>query len=705
MRRLGEGRVSPLGCQHDLSDVDRWVVVGGAGFIGSRTAAELVRQGQVVTVIDRVRPPESLLREGVTWIEMDLLEDPLRLPPGRLVLAYGSGNSRPRWTWTIPLEIVFTTARLAEQLDGREVTLLSSVEVYGRASGTLSEDTEPELPWDRAQLATWAELARRAACVGACPPWRVAGLCREMISSDPPVRWVYGAAKLVQEMIVRASGAASLTILRLTNAYGLGQERVVMRLIRRALADLTLAVTDSARSFVSPDEIGRFLLDGPAAGTFNFGGPAVRLAELAHEIVDITGSRSKIDIRPQPIDDSSGDIDVRRLLATGFSVGDVTDALPRLVTKAAEQPPMFRPELPIVIPPRPARPDVVADRQQECLWRGLTKTGNRYSAEARERLAGRLGVAPERVYVTTSGTEALRIGVIATAGPARPGDVAVVPSFTYPATAEAMAQLGYEVRFVEVDLDTYTIDARDLERNLARGDVRVVVPVDTFGNPIDYRTVVPLCRRYGVPVVADSAAAFGARTAGELVGSQADAHAFSMSFAKALTAGGAGGAVVVPADAELGYWTRSNLMPELPAVSLVDQLDIFDDLLERRLGVARHYAEATSTYPWLRPQSVRPGDRHAYVHWVVRVPIQYRGSFRSALGDLGVATGNYFQALHRTGWASERPLPATSQLHDEAVALPMSSEMTTDDAERVVAAMHHVLAASTEFEPRLEEAR
>jgi dTDP-4-amino-4,6-dideoxygalactose transaminase len=356
-------------------------------------------------------------------------------------------------------------------------------------------------------------------------------------------------------------------------------------------------------------------------------------------------------------------------------------------------PQMFAPLLPVVVPPRPAQPDVVADQQQDCLWRGMTKSGNRYSTALVHGLAERLEVDPDRVLVTTSGTDALRLALVATAGPAQPGELAVVPSFTFPATAEAAAQLGYGVRFVEVDPETWTIDVRDLERLMTEtGAVRVVVAVDTFGNPVDYEGVRAACQRNEVPLVADSAAALGARTAGGVpVGRQADAHAFSMSFAKGLTSGGAGGAVVIPAGSELDHWTRSHLMNELHAVAALDQLAVFDDLLARRAAVARMYADAVAPFPWVMPQLVRQGDEHAYVHWVARVPGGLREWLMAALGELGIGTRVYFQALHRVGWRSDRLLPATNRLHGEVVALPMSSELTIDDAERVAMGLHYVL--------------
>jgi len=623
------------------------------------------------------------MRLGVDWVERDVLADDAELPSGHVVMALGSGSPRPRWTWTLPLDSAVTTAHVSPYLSGRDVTLVSSVEVYGRASGPLAEQVSPVLPWRTEALDRWREDAMTAAA-GPCPPWRVARLCRSLAEGDPSTRWVYAAAKLIQEAIVRATVPAHrLTVLRLANTFGIGQERVVMRLIRRALAGRELCVTSSVRSFVAVEDLGRLVLGGLGPGTFNVGGDAVALTELASAIRRLCGSDAGIKVAEPPADDNCGEVDTSRLADAGFAVEDVFAALPRLAGALAESPPLFAPALPVVVPPRPARPDVLADRQQACLWTGRTKAGNRWSRELADRLAQRLEIEDERLLVTTSGTDALRLAVVATAGPAEPGEAAAVPSFTFPATAEAVAQLGYEVRFVDVDPQTWTMDAADLERVVADSAVHVVVAVDTFGNPVDYDDLRTICRARGVPLVADSAAGFGSRYRDEPLGVQADSHAFSLSFAKGLTAGGAGGAVVLPPGADLGHWTRSKLMHELHAVSALDQLEVFDDLLERRAAVARVYAEAVAGCAQVDVQHVRGGNRHSYVHWVLRVPAAVRPRFMTALHELGIGTRDYFRALHRISWRSDRLLPVTARLHDEVVALPMSSELTVEDADRV----------------------
>ncbi len=110
--------------------------------------------------------------------------------------------------------------------------------------------------------------------------------------------------------------------------------------------------------------------------------------------------------------------------------------------------------------------------------------------------------------------------------------------------------MGYAIRFCDVALLTWTLDPLALEAALDRGGCRLVVTVDSLGNPGDYHATRSICERYGVTLLADSAPALGAMYRGVAVGTRADAHAFSMSFAKVVSAGGAGGAVVIPAHAE-----------------------------------------------------------------------------------------------------------------------------------------------------------
>jgi dTDP-4-amino-4,6-dideoxygalactose transaminase/nucleoside-diphosphate-sugar epimerase len=679
------------------------ILVGGSGAVGQSITQALLEADRKVIVLDGRPPPGRLMAAGVRWLEADLLTGDLPpLPEGEVVLLLGLVASRPRWPWLLPVRIAISTARILPALAGRAVLLMSSAEIYGCACAPVKEDTPPVLPLAIDQVDEWCDDARRIAGEP-CPPWRSAALGRRLVAADTPGRWAYALSKLAQERLVaREADASRLTILRLATICGTGQNCAITRLIRQALAGHPLRIPRTERSFVPISELAGLTASGLPPGVFNVGGEPISLPALAEEIRDICGSAAQIEPSPPSAGDDGVVMDTSRLRAAGGRIGPLRPHLGAMVAAVrSDGCPAFEPVLPVVIPPRAARPDQVAARQQASLWRGEVKHGNRWSRELSSRLAEVLGIGDEHtLLVTTSGTSALRLVIAATVGVARPGDTAVLPSFTFPATGEVLLQLGYRLRFADVEERTWTIHPEGLGAMLAAEPARVVVSVDTFGNPCDYAALSRVCGEAGVPLIADSAASIGSRYQHRPVAGFARGHAYSMSFAKVLSAGGAGGAAVLPADAAAALlsdqhgWWRSELMDELHAICALDQLDMLDDLVRRRNRVADVYRVGL---PQLIAQQVRPGDTHCYVHWVARVPrVPGREALRRALGDYGVQTKSYFRALHMAGFGAGELLPITEQLDGEVLALPMSSELTEEDAEQVVIAVRHCLAASAD---------
>jgi dTDP-4-amino-4,6-dideoxygalactose transaminase/nucleoside-diphosphate-sugar epimerase len=670
------------------------LLVGGAGFVGTAVARILAGTGRHIVVVDS-RPPIGV-GEEVRWLNLDLLQDEVVLPDGEVVVLVGNGNPRPRGPWTLALHGPLATARLLPALAGRSVTLVSSVEVYGSAPGDLDEATPLALPADDGALRAWNAdallLARQP-----CPPWRVADACRRLVDLDQSGRWAYALTKRAQELLLTEhAGIDSLTVLRLANTFGSGQERVVSRLARRARCGRPMEITEGVvRSFLPVGEVGRALLFGLPPGTYNLGCPPVSLMCLAERLRDLLDSSSPIVHRPPPLEDSSGRVRCAAIDRAGFRLRPLEEGLQAFVGRLVnERVPLFSPPVEVLIPPRAERPDEVADRQQEVLWRGRVKHGLRWSATLTDELRSHLELTGEQeLLLTTSGTEALRLAIAGTVGPAFAGDVALVPSFTFPATAEVLVQFGYRIRFVDVDERRWTLDPAEVEAALAEEPAaRLVLTVDTFGNPCDYALLNAACDRFGAVLVADSAAGLGSRRGGRPLATQAAAHAYSMSFAKVVSAAGAGGAVAfrkAPQWSDAAGWTRSALMDELHAIAALDQLRAIEELVARREVVAEIYEQAVAEAPRLVAQQVDPGDRHSRVHWVMRILGPGRSdALRAELEALGVRTKKYFPALHLGSHAAPVQLPVTELLHDEVIALPMSSELMMEDAEAVAAALY-----------------
>ena len=673
-------------------------MIGGGGFVGCALVERLAGGPGQVTVIDRVPPPAG--GDGrVHWIQADVLVEDVEIPAGRVHLVAGASMPRPRRPWTLVLDNAMATARLAPSLAGRDVVVLSSIEVYGTAPAPLREGSSPELPVPVAEIASWCDRARHDAR-RPCPPWRAYPSCTDLARLDPGGRWVYALSKLAQELLLQqVVDEERLTILRPANILGAGQVRVLTRLAHAALVGRPMRVSrGTARTFVGIDRVVDAIVAPLGGGVFNVGGQQMALDDLARTVADELGVDGRVELFDAGPADSCGVVDDSRLSAAigpdrplEVQVREIVGAIAR------DRSPLFAPPLPVVIPPRPERPDLVADRQQAALWTGVVKHGGPWSLRLEDELSERLKVdASRRLVVTASGTAALRLAILATAGPARPGATALLPSYTFVASGEVLRQLGYAIRFVDVHPDDWTIDPAGVDAVLAREGGDLVVCVDALGNPADYASLRKVCERHGVPLVADSAPSLGAEYDGMPVGTQADAHAFSMSFAKVVSSGGAGGAVVVPAHTDLEdgpNWLRSSLLHEVHAVAALDQIAVLDDLVARREEIAAVYSAAAARWGGVIPQRARSKGRHALVHWVARFPAD-RAAVADGLERLGVRTKAYYApVLHRTGLATGAPprLPVTDRLAAEALALPMSSEMTREDAERVVMAVDRVL--------------
>lgn len=145
-----------------------------------------------------------------------------------------------------------------------------------------------------------------------------------------------------------------------------------------------------------------------------------------------------------------------------------------------------------------------------------------------------------------NGTDAL--GLVLMAWGIRPGDAVYVPAFTFVATAEVVAWLGATPVFVDVLEDTFNMDPDSLEAAIGAApemglEPKAVIPVDLFGQPADYRRILPIARQHGLKVLADAAQAFGATLDGKSAGTFGDATTTSFFPAKPLGCYGDGGAI------------------------------------------------------------------------------------------------------------------------------------------------------------------
>lgn len=322
--------------------------------------------------------------------------------------------------------------------------------------------------------------------------------------------------------------------------------------------------------------------------------------------------------------------------------------------------------------------------------------------ELEERLAERLQVT--RAVAVASCTSGL---MLVLRHLATPGTSAVLPSFTFSASAHAPAWCGLAPVFTECRPDTFQVDVADLRTRLAAAGGAVVVATHVFGAPCDVEQLEALARSAGVPLVFDAAHALGARRGERLVGSLGDAEVFSLSPTK-LVVGGEGGVVTTnredvaeavrlgrdygnPGDYDCHFPGLNARMSEFHAAMALESLELLDDHLKRRRALAACYRSLLDEVPGLTAQAVDDGDVSTYKDFTIRVDADFglaRNGVVAVLGAEGIDTRCYFDPpVHAQQAYKELPetsLPVTDDLAARVISLPMFARLTARDVECVV---------------------
>jgi len=184
----------------------------------------------------------------------------------------------------------------------------------------------------------------------------------------------------------------------------------------------------------------------------------------------------------------------------------------------------------------------------------IAPTGPDIDAFERE-MAERTGVA--HAVALSSGTAALHLALLL-AGVER-GDEVLVPSFTFIASAAAITYLGAHPVFIDCSADSWNLDPALVEEALteraASGRLpTALVTVDLYGETADYLALESLCRRFGIPLIEDSAEALGSTHQGRAAGAFGVAGIFSFNGNKIITT--SGGGMLMTASRELAERAR-----------------------------------------------------------------------------------------------------------------------------------------------------
>jgi dTDP-4-amino-4,6-dideoxygalactose transaminase len=355
-----------------------------------------------------------------------------------------------------------------------------------------------------------------------------------------------------------------------------------------------------------------------------------------------------------------------------------------------------------------ARPDLgpeELDAVRDVLASGMVAQGRRV-AELEERFAALTGT--RHCVATANGTLAL-MSIFAGLG-LGPGDEVITVAHTFAATANAVLFTGASPVFIDIEPDTYLMDATRIEAAITRR-TRAIVPVHLFGLVADMDMISAIADRHGLAVVEDACQAHGATFRGRRAGSFGHG-AFSLYATKNMTT--AEGGLITTDDDRLADWLRvyrnqgmrsryqfemlgyNFRLTDLAAAIGLVQLAKLERNTERRREIAAGYAAAFADLP-VRPPIVPSGREHVFHQYTLGVGSR-RDEILADLRAAGVGADVYYPLpVHRQPYIQElglhADLPVTDAAAAETLALPVFPGLSAEEQATVVDAVRSSVGA------------
>jgi len=261
----------------------------------------------------------------------------------------------------------------------------------------------------------------------------------------------------------------------------------------------------------------------------------------------------------------------------------------------------------------------------KCLASGWVSSVGEYISEFEQGLAKFTN--SKHAIAVVNGTAALHLALHSVG--VKPGDEVLVPTLSFVATANAVSHCGAIPHFVDSDPETLGLDPLALREHLRANTslrdgalhntstgrrISAVVPMHTFGHPMQIEMLIDVAKEFNLVVVEDAAESIGSYVGSTHTGTFGRCSSLSFNGNKTITTGG-GGAILTN-DAELAQRIRhlattakiphdyeyihdvvafNYRMPNINAALGCAQLSRLDDFLSAKRILAKKYAEGFSS--------------------------------------------------------------------------------------------------------------
>ena len=325
--------------------------------------------------------------------------------------------------------------------------------------------------------------------------------------------------------------------------------------------------------------------------------------------------------------------------------------------------------------------------------------------ELEQVLAKFVGV--EHALGVASGTDALLIALMALGIGA--GDEVITTPFSFFATAEVVALLGAKPVFVDIDKDTYNIDASRIEAAIT-AKTKAIMPVNLYGQCADYDEINALATAYQLPVIEDAAQSFGATYKGRQSGGLTTIGCTSFFPSKPLGCYGDGGACFTNDD-ELAtrmneirthgqskryYHTRLGIngrLDTLQAAILLEKMALFPEEIQLRQQVATRYQNMLPAA--IKKPTIKHHNTSVFAQYTIE--LSRRKIAQQELQEKGIPTAVHYplglheQPIFKELYPDVQRFPHTENAANRVISLPMHPYLTIGDQQEICKALQGVL--------------
>jgi len=299
----------------------------------------------------------------------------------------------------------------------------------------------------------------------------------------------------------------------------------------------------------------------------------------------------------------------------------------------------------------------------------------------------------------SSGTDALLLAMMAM--DIQPGDEIITTPFTFIATAETIALMKAKPVFVDIEPDTFNIDANLIEAAIT-DKTKAIMPVSLYGQPADMDTIQAIADKYNLKVIIDGAQSFGSTYNNKTDSNLGDISTTSFFPAKPLGCYGDGGAVFTNNDEYAKiikmmrvhgqnkhyhhkYIGMGGRLDTIQAAILLAKLPHYSQELADRQQIAQHYTDALSDR--LQTPVIRSNRSSAWAQYTVRV--NNRDALQAKLKDNGIPTAVYYpiplhlQECFQYLNCKQGDFPNSEKASGKVISLPMNSFLSEKEIEHV----------------------